>query len=105
MPKRFDPQSRRRILDRWRRSGLSSHEFARQAGVSYSTLYKWRRELGNTAAFVEAVARDAVLPARPVGAGAGAGSAVEIALLTGVVVRVGRDVDEALLRRVVRALA
>ena len=101
MPNRRDLQSRRRILKRWTRSGLSSHEFARQAGVSHSTLYKWRRELGR-AAFVEAVAGDPVTPGGP--EGIEAGSLIQIGLPCGAVVQVGRDVDEALLRRVVLAL-
>jgi transposase-like protein len=102
MSKRRDPEARRRILDQWKRSDLSSHAFARRVGVSYSTLYKWRRELGARATFVEVVPRGAAVPARP--SRAGIDPAVEIALPTGVVVRVGRDVDEALLRLVVRAL-
>jgi len=71
--------------------------------VSSTTLERWRREVARSAAFVEVVARDAALPARAVGAGID--RSVEIALPGGVVVRVGHDVDEVLLRRVVRALA
>jgi hypothetical protein len=101
MPNRFDLQSRRRILKRWTRSGLSSHEFARQAGVSHATLYKWRREVGR-AAFVEAVAGDPVTSGGP--EEIGAGSAIQIGLPCGAVVQVDRDVDEVLLRRIVLAL-
>ena len=81
--------------------------FACQAGVSYSSLCRWRREFRvaacpATTAFVEVVARDTSSPASP--AGGGIDPALEIVLAAGIVVRVGHDVDDALLRRVVRAL-
>jgi hypothetical protein len=103
MSKRHDRKTRRRLVAQWQQSGLTARQFADQAGVSSTTFDRWRREVGSSAAFVEVVARDAASPARAVGGGID--PAVEIALPGGVVVRVGHDVDEVLLRRVVRALA
>lgn len=71
--------------------------------MSYSTLYKWRREVSAPSRFVEIVPRRAASSAQP--EENGLAPALEIMLPAGVVVRVGRDVDEAMLRRVVRALA
>jgi len=104
MKKRHDAEARRRILKRWRRSGLSSHAFARQAGVSFATLYRWRRELEPEAGekFIELVGRDAAKHGR-IDAGELA-SALEIALPAGIVIRVGCGADEALVRVVVQAL-
>ena len=102
MRTRHDAEARRHAVEQWQRSGLGAKEFAGQAGVCYSTLYKWRRELGNGAAFVEVVPREAASAPRPVAPSIDA--AVEIALPTGVVVRIARDVDQAMVRRVVLAL-
>lgn len=103
MSNRFDQRSRRRILGQWKRSGLSSHEFARRAGVSHATLYKWRREFAAPSAFVEVVPGNASAASEP--DEAGLDPAIQIMLPGGVVVQVGPGVDEGLLRRVVRALA
>ena len=103
MRKRHDLESRRRLVERWQQSGLAAEEFAREAGVSYSSLCRWRREFGPAPAFAEVVARDVVADERTDGGGMHAG--VEIAFPTGVLVRVGSEVDESLLRRVVRVLA
>lgn len=37
----FDPKQREQWLERYERSGLSLWQFARQAGLNYSTLTKW----------------------------------------------------------------
>jgi hypothetical protein len=104
MKKRHNLESRRRVFDRWQQSGLAAEEFARQSGVSYSSLCRWRREFDRAApAFVEVVA-DHGAADEPVDGG-GMHVGVEIAFPTGVVVRVGCEVDEPLLRRVVRAVA
>lgn len=82
---------------------MTARQFAEQAGVSCTTVERWRREVGRSAAFVEIVGRDAAPAAG--GVGGGIDPAMEISLPGGVVVRVGQHVDEVLLRRVVRALA
>lgn len=104
MSKRHDAASRRRILVRWRRSGLSGQAFARRAGLSFATLYRWRRELGpgGRGKFIELVAHDAARQKRvePVELD----PTLEIALPAGICVRVRCGVDEELLRLVVRTL-
>ena len=43
------PEERARVLARWTKGGLGAEEFARQAGVSRSSLGRWKRALGATA--------------------------------------------------------
>ena len=102
MSNRLDAKARRRTLEQWRRSGLSAHRFAHRAKVSPWTLYKWRREFGAPGRFVEVVARGAA--GGPPPEDAGREPVLEIALPAGILLRVGRDVDVDLLRRVVLAL-
>jgi transposase-like protein len=102
---------RRRILDRWDRSGLSAAAFAPSVGVSPWTLYAWRRrerELAAPApspctaivpAFVELAVDESAAPA-PLQCSA----AIEIALPRGLAVRVSPGFDAGTLRRVVDAL-
>lgn len=100
---------RRRVLEDWKRSGLTSHEFARVSGVSHASLYKWKRELGaagdkrRAAAFVE------VVPAGSAGAGAdlsqgGAESGVEVLIGESLRIHLRRGFDPATLRRVIEAI-
>ena len=101
MRTRHDQAARRRIIEQWDKSGLSAGKFAVGAGVSAWTLYKWRRELrSGVAGFVEVVPDESA----PLDGGE-LDPALEIVLPGGTVVRVGRDVAEALLRRIVVALA
>jgi transposase-like protein len=107
---------RRRILDRWDRSGLSAAAFAPAVGVSPWTLYAWRRrkrELAAAAtavdarssctaivpAFVELAIDDSAAPAPPQ-----CSAPIEIALPRGLAVRVLPGFDAGTLRRVVDAL-
>ena len=108
---------RRRILDRWDRSGLSAAAFAPAVGVSPWTLYAWRRrerELAAAAAvvdatsscctaivpaFVELAIDDSAAPAPPQ-----CSAPIEIALPRGLAVRVSPGFDAGTLRRVVDAL-
>ena len=89
--------ARRRMIEQWQRSGLPAHLFVLSRGFSVSTLYKRRRELQAAPGFTEVVMRDdpphVPLPDTFV-------CAIEIATPRGLVVRVARDADEALLRRV-----
>ena len=49
------PEERARVLARWTKGGLGAEEVARQAGVSRSSLGRWKRALGATAQAVTAV--------------------------------------------------
>lgn len=109
MPRRFSDAERRRILREWARSGLSSQEFASIRGVSYATLYKWKREFGATGTgrgrgFVEVVAP------RSEGTEAdrsrvGADSGVELLVGRDVRITLARDFDPTTLRRAVETLS
>ena len=101
----------RRVLVRWRRSGLTLREFGQQRGIPLSTLTWWRQvfrrageqvnaasksvRAGDAVVFSE-VPKPATVPATPF--------AVEIVLRSGHVVRVPAGADTATLRRVLQAL-
>jgi hypothetical protein len=92
----------RRVLARWRRSGVSGAEFCRREGLAPQALSYWKRALG--AGRVARRPREArpvdFVPVRLVDsvAGAAASDGLEITLATGdrVVVRAG--VSQELLR-------
>jgi hypothetical protein len=92
----------RRLLERRERYGLTFRELAEQSGESPGTLAWWnhrfRRERPGrrSRGFVELVARG---PAREAGR-----ADLEVVLGCGRRIVVGRDFDEAALRRVVAAL-
>jgi hypothetical protein len=87
---------RAKWLSRWRASGQSCEQFARQHGLSPSTLYRWSQRGGRgkvTPSFAEV---------RVVGA---IGStSLEVTHPSGCVIRVSGSVDEAQLTAVLRAL-
>src|SRR5262245_40708356 len=48
-PERRDPAKERywrRVLGEWRRSGLTGRDFCVERGLSESSFYAWRREIG-----------------------------------------------------------
>jgi transposase-like protein len=87
---------RAKWLARWRASGQSCEQFARQHGLSASTLYRWSQRSGRdkTPSFAEV---------RVVGTVVGA--SLEVQHPGGCVVRVSGAVDEAQLTAVLRALS
>jgi len=88
---------RAKWLSRWRASGQSCEQLARQHGLSPSTLYRWSQRAGRLAvapSFAEV---------RVVGAVGGA--SLEVTHPSGCVVRVSGAVDEAQLTAVLRALS
>lgn len=89
--RRRSDEEKRELLAEWRASGLSRAAFARQQGVSPSSLYRWRRALERPA-FVEVVAAEPT------------GSAFVLRLPRGVEVDVSPGFDAAELRRLVQAL-
>jgi len=108
----------RRIVDDYSASGLSLAAYCRSRGESVGTFHYWRRRRPARFVEVEVVAGGAGRePAPSAGAGggpaagagggpaAGAGAApvIEIAAPGGAVIRLRCDVDEELLRRVLRA--
>ena len=86
----------REIVERQRASGLTVAAFCRDNRVATSSLFAWKRKLGDRpAAFVEAAV---------VGAPPGTGAMIEVRLRGGRRVRVGRGFDRDLLAEVVRTL-
>ena len=88
---------RAKWVSRWRASGQSCERFARQHGLSPSTLYRWSQR----------AERDKVTPrfAEVRVVGAFGGTSIEVAHPSGCVVRVSGAVDEAQLTAVLRALS
>lgn len=97
------------MLREWKRSGLSSHEFARVCGVSHASLYKWKRELGaadrkQSPAFVEVVAPISA-HAEPELSRDGAESGVQLVYGATMRIHLQCGFDAATLRRAIEALA
>jgi hypothetical protein len=98
----------RRVLARWRRSGLTLRKFGEKRGIPPSTLSWWRRvfrdagaEDGNDSSaehpvVLTEVAKPAKVPRMP--------SGVEIVLPSGHVVRVPAGAESDTQRRVLQAL-
>lgn len=97
MGRHRDEAKERKWLARWRASGLSCSRFAREHGLSPSTLYRWSQQSGVDApgpGFAEV---------RVVGGFRVA--TLEVQHPGGCVVRVTGAVDEAQLTSVLRALS
>jgi transposase-like protein len=97
MARRLSDGERAKWVSRWRASGLSCDRFARDHGLSPSTLYRWLQHAGRaepSAGFTEV---------RVVGAVVGA--SLEVQHPSGCVVRVSGAVDEAQLAAVLRTLS
>lgn len=100
--RRWTAQDAEAMLAAAERSGLSLRAFAATHGMDVQRLYHWRRELRRDAA-VEPVRFEELLVRRGGNEESAAGR-VEIALRSGVVVRVGAGFDESTLRRVISIL-
>jgi hypothetical protein len=92
----------RSALEAWKRSGSGIVQFARSRGMSPQRLYRWRRKLDFDAAESLApallpirVAEERSVPAR---------EPVTVLLRSGHVIKVARDFDESVFRRVVALL-
>jgi len=102
---------RRRILDRWDRSGLSAAAFAPSAGLSPWTLYAWRRRerelVGHSSlctAIVPAFVELAAAAEHASNREDCTARRIEILLPRDIVIRVQPGFDTAELRRIVDAL-
>jgi hypothetical protein len=94
------------LIDQWRVAGTSAATFAREQGMSVSTLFRWRRRLA--AATPDAVTRPAdvghLVPVRLVSALEESATAIEVTLTTGDRIRIGAGVTPETVRLVVQAL-
>src|SRR5262245_32961246 len=84
----------RRWIGEWRASGLSVRAFCAQRGLATPSFYAWRRTLERRAAEKAAFVPVQVVVETP----AGPGSAVEVVLLDGRAVCVGRALMRLLLK-------
>jgi len=100
----------RRLVERWRSSGEASGAFARRHGLSRFRFQYWRAQFGQVRHHTpkaRAASAAAFAPVRVVNdekLDEGPGSALEIRLAGGDVIRAGRDLPLAQLTAVVRVL-
>src|SRR5579864_1466471 len=94
------------LIDQWRATGTSARTFARQQGVSVSTLFRWRRRFGTGRPDGQTPPTPAgqLVPVRLVSALEETGTAIEVTLTTGDRIRIGSGVAPETLRSVVQVL-
>ena len=105
--RRWSESDGRAMVEAFRRSGDSIRAFARRHGLDPQRVRRWVARLDGGAGTREAGEPVSFAPVRlivPEGAEASPAAGLEVAI-GGAVIRVGRDFDEELLRRVVHALA
>src|SRR5690349_12049701 len=95
--RRWNSEYARAVLKHLAASGMSVREFATRHGIDAQRVYRWRAQLGSVAAATTETA--AFVEIKPAG-----GSAIEVVLRSGHVVRVGDGSVEETLRRLVAAL-
>ena len=88
---------RERIAEQ-ERSGMSVQQFCKEKGITEQTFYVWRKRLRK-----QEPARFALVETGPARQHAPK-TGLELVLVTGERLRIGTDVDPALLRRVLEAL-
>ena|ERR1700687_3514049 len=91
------------LIDQWRAEGSTARAFAREHGVSKSTLFRWRRRLAANGSARPAKA-GTLVPVHVVSAPEPGASAIEVTLLTGDRIRIGNGVTPETLRCVVQVL-
>jgi transposase-like protein len=85
-------------------SGLPLSDFARREGIQADRLYRWRRELGESAKRVVVAPSSAPPAVVELRAGPRAAERVEVVLASGVTLRVTETIDPAALARLIAAL-
>ena len=88
----------RGVIDAWRKSGLSTLDFARERGIVPQRIYWWRKKLAD----VDAASGLKLLPVQLVDAKRG--EPVTVLLRSGHMLKVGRGFDEEAFARVVAVL-
>jgi hypothetical protein len=95
----------RRMLRRWRGSGLSVRAFCHEHGLSEASFYGWRRTLDRRDAKAVAFVPAHIVPDEPVQArDQGPGCALELVLGAARVLRIGPGFDAVTLRRLLAVL-
>jgi hypothetical protein len=103
----------KRRLDRWHQSGLSAAIFAKQEKVSEPRLYTWRKRFADASLAPKALALAAptkaatpdFVPVKLKPTPAPAAGSIELALRSGVTLRLPADVSARRLAEIVKALA
>ena len=103
----------KRRLDRWQQSGLSAAVFAKQEKVSEPRLYTWRKRFADANLAPKAPSQG--VPAKPATSSfvpvklkptlAPASGSIELALRSGITLRLPADVSPTRLAEIVRALS
>jgi len=92
--KRYTDEERKAHCEAWKASGLSMSEYAKQFGLATSSLSKWSHELDNKSLDVSQEKSSTPTSSHP---------GIEIILVSGIKVRVGRaNIAEIL--RLIKAL-
>ena len=95
----------RRMLQRWRRSGLSVRAFCQQQRLSEARFYAWRRTLSRRDEQLPAFVPVQILPPEePVVTTPAGGSGLELVLPGGRILRIACAFDEPTLRRLLAVL-
>ena len=103
----------KRRLDRWQQSGLSAAVFAKQEKVSEPRLYTWRKRFADASqapkvaalAAPAKAAAPAFVPVKLKPTLAPASGSIELALRSGITLRLPADVSPTRLAEIVRALS
>jgi hypothetical protein len=95
----------RRMVQQWRRSGLSVRAFCKQHGLSQPSFYAWRRTLAAREAALPAFVPVEVLPEpRALFPSDSAACGLELLLAGGRLLRIGPGFDGPTLRRLLAVL-
>ncbi len=99
--RRWTPAEAHSVLNALTTSGLSPRSFAEREGLDVARLYRWRRRLGGGSRRRAATAAPTpeVIEIRPRRA-----EAIEVVLVSGVVLRVSEAIDPSVLAEIVVAL-
>lgn len=101
--KRHTPEERKSWAARWRASGLSGREFARQNGLEAESVYRWGKEFGD-GAVKKRTGNQAFTEVRVGDGAATAAAMVEVVLSNGRVLRVPPSIDAGQLRALVEVV-
>ena len=99
--RRFTAEDRRRLVEAWRRSGLSQNRFAKEHGIDASYLSRWKTEFPSDASadLVRVEVIDERKETRPPQS-----RAFELRFPSGVEITVPMDFDDTALARVISTL-
>jgi len=102
---RWTPQDAQRVLEAWRRSGLDLSGWCRREGVEYERVRRWRSQLAVRSRRTATSPTARFLPVRVLESGPSPQAAsFELALASGLCLRVPAQFDEVALTRLLRVV-